>query len=326
MTPLRRLLIGAAAMAAITALAQTPRRPARHTTPVENRTTVTQAVNETRGDTSRINAERRARSTHYHRDDGFTVYVDTLTGDEWVDSTQVLSVPKMKFPLVMGVNVGVNIWDPVMRLFGQKHGLVGFSADVNLHNRYFPAFELGLGTARRTPSGMNYTYRSPLSVYFKLGMDYNFLYNSNPDYQWLIGVRYGFSPFTWAIDDITLSSGYWDESVRFSIPSQSATAGWGELCLGLRIRLGGNIRAGWMLRFHALLHESRNEHGEPWYIPGFGSRGQSITGSFTISYTLPLNKAKTDAVLRMEAGLPPDDESLPADSVPAAVPASDERQ
>lgn len=302
------------AAAVAVAVAQQPKRPARRTTPVENRSTTTQAVNETRNDTSRINAQRRARSTHYHRDDGFIVYVDTLTGDEWVDSTQVLSLPKMKYPLLMGVTVGVNIWDPVMRLFGQKHGLIGFSADVNLHNRYFPTFEMGLGTAKRTPSGENFTYRSPMSVYFKIGADYNFLYNSNPDYQWLIGLRYGFAPFRWAVDDIALDAPYWGETARFNIPSQSATAGWGEFCLGLRVHLGAGISAGWMLRFHALLHESKNAHGEPWYIPGFGSRGQAITGSFTFSYTLPLNKRKTDAVLNSEGALP-DDEPLPADTV-----------
>lgn len=300
MSALRRLLPAALLCAGLAAaLAQAP-RPQRKVTPVENRSTTTQAINETRDDTSRINAAIRARSTHYHRDDGFTVYVDTLTGDEWVDSTQQLSLPKMKFPLLVDATVGVNIWDPVMRLFGQKYGLMGFSADVNLHNRYFPAFELGLGTARNTPSGQNFTYRSPLSVYFKIGMDYNFLYNSNPNYKWFVGVRYGFAPFSWAVDDITLDSGYWGDTQHFSIPSQTATAGWGELCMGLRVKLAGNISAGWMLRFHALLHEGKNIHGEPWYIPGYGARGQAITGSFTLSYTLPLNKRRVEAVLNGE--------------------------
>ena len=32
----------------------------------------------------------------------------------------------------------------LMRIFGQKYGLIGFQAQVNLHNRYLPAFEIGL--------------------------------------------------------------------------------------------------------------------------------------------------------------------------------------
>jgi len=321
---LRRLVPLTAAALCLLAVAQTPApRPRRTVTPVDNSTTATQAINETRDDTSRINAAIRARSTHYHRDDGFTVYVDTLTGDEWVDSTRVTAMPKMKFPLLTGVNVGVDIWDPAMRLFGQKYGLVGFSADVGLHNRYFPAFEMGLGMARRTPSGQNYTYRSPLSVYFKVGMDYNFLFNSNPDYKWFVGARYGFAPFSWAVDGITLSDGYWGTAPAFDIPSQTATAGWAELCMGLRIRLWGNFHAGWMIRFHALLHESKSPHGEPWYIPGFGARGQALAGSFTISYTLPLNKRRIDAILNDEDLPPVAPDTVPADTVPADTATAD---
>ncbi len=180
--------------------------------------------------------------------------------------------------------------------------------------------------ARRTPAGQNYTYRSPLSVYFKIGADYNFLYNSNPDYKWFVGLRYGFSPFTWAVDDITLDDPYWGGSARFGIPSQTATAGWGELCMGLRIRLWDNIHAGWMVRFHALLHQSKSPHGEPWYIPGFGARGQALTGSFTISYTIPVNKRRVDDILREIDGAdapvpaPADTTAAPADTAATAEP------
>lgn len=306
---IRAVAVIAACVIALAAYAATDeaaaqRRSQRRATPVNNGATATQAVNETRGDTSRINAVRRAASTHYHRADGAIVYVDTVTGEEWIDSAAIRKLPRMKFPLLTAVNVGVDIWDPVMRLFGQKHGLVGFNGSVSLHNRYFPTVEVGLGMARNTPSDNDYTYRSPLSVYFKIGADYNFLYNSNLDYQFFAGLRYGFSPFSWAVDNVTLDSPYWGDGVTFDIPSQHSTAGWAEIVLGLRIRLGANIHAGWHVRYHSLLHESKSRHGEPWYIPGYGGRGQSITGSFTISYTLPLNKALPDAVIESV----PDDE------------------
>ena len=205
----------------------------------------------------------------------------------------------MQYPLLTAVTVGVDIWDPVMRLFGQKHGLIGFNADVSLHNRYFPAFEIGLGQASNTPAGENFSYHSPLSVFFKLGINYNFLYNSSSDYQFFAMARYGFSPFSWNVDNITLGSDYWDQNASFSIPSQHSTAGWFEFGLGLRIKLGANIYAGWMVKYHSLLHESSSVHGEPWYIPGYGTRGQSITGSFSISYTLPLGRRRTPEELML---------------------------
>ncbi|MDE6134008.1 MAG: hypothetical protein K2F79_00335, partial [Muribaculaceae bacterium] len=170
----------------------------------------------------------------------------------------------------------------------------------SLHNRYKPVIEIGLGTANATPSGMNYTYRSPTSVYFKIGANYNFLYNSNPDYSFFAGLHYGISPFSYSVTDISLDSPYWDETQIFSIPSRRVTAGWLEVSIGLRVKLWGPISAGWSLAYKARLHESRSAYGQPWYIPGYGSRSNPLGGSFSISYTIPMdrmNKSRKNAVI-----------------------------
>lgn len=285
--------LGALVAAAAVVAEEPPKRPRPTVTPVTTSATTTQAINQTRGDTSRINAAIRARSTHHHRDDGAIVYTDTVTGDQWIDSMPIRKIPRMQYPLYCGADVSVDIWDPIMRAFGQKFGLIGFGADVNLHNRYFPAFEAGIGMARRTPSGMDYTYHSPLSAYFKVGMDYNFLYNSNPDYKFFVGVRYGFSAFKWGLEDVTPAPGYWGTPAPFELPLQNSFTGWFEFCLGLRVRLAGPVSAGWMVRVHTPVNQSKNEHGQPWYIPGFGSRGQLFTGSFAITYTIPARENLT---------------------------------
>lgn len=290
-----------AAVAGLVALqAQQPEgdgKSRRRISPVDNAATTTQHVNELAGDTAVINAARRKRSIHYHDDQGRTVFVDTITGDEWIDSTAIIPVVKMKYPLLQSASVAVDIWDPVMRAFGQKYGLIGFQAQANLHNRYLPTFEIGLGQAKNTPAGMNFTYTSPLSVWFRLGMDYNFLYNSNPDYMLMAGVRYGFSPFSFSLSDISIDQGYWGDTVHPQIPGQHVTAGWYELSLGLRVKLWGPISAGWQFRYHGILHQSHPATGDPWYIPGYGSSGSSITGSFTITYTLPLNFLRKEPVV-----------------------------
>ena len=214
----------------------------RRMTPVDNPSTVTQSVNETKNDTARINAARRARSVHYHDDEGNVVYLDTVTGEEWRDSTAVMALPKMKYPLIFEGAVGINIWDPVMRAFGQHYGLADAWVELSLHNRYKPIFEFGLGQAKYTPSDGNYTYKSPTSVYFRLGANYNFLYNSSPDYQFFGGLRYGFSPFSYSVTNITVDSPYWDETVGFDIPSRNATAGWLEVVFGLKVKLWVRFR------------------------------------------------------------------------------------
>ena len=80
--------------------------PQRRTTPVNNAATATQSRNELAGDTARINAQRRAQSTSYVNDKGMLVWVDTITGDKWVDSlAKVGGIPKMQYPLLHSVSV-----------------------------------------------------------------------------------------------------------------------------------------------------------------------------------------------------------------------------
>ena len=226
------------------------------------------------------------------------MYVDTLTGEEWRDSSAMMiqgRVPKMEFPLLHSLSVSLNLWDPAMRIFGQHYGIADASVELNMHNRYLVNLDLGLGKADYTPEDNNFTYRSPLSFFFRIGASYNFFFNSNPDYMIFGGLRYGFSPFSYSVDNITLDSPYWDESVDFSIPSRHATAGWGEVTFGLRVKLWGPLSAGWAFKYQKILHESRAPNGRPWYIPGFGSRGNSVSGSFSVTYSFSLSRANKEA-------------------------------
>lgn len=289
---MKRFLYIAAAVvlaATFTVIAQNPERK-RHINPVNNAATRTQYLNDARGDSMRVLERRRARSIHYHDESGRTVLVDTLTGEEWVDSTLLPAPPKMNQPLLFAVEAGVNLWDPVMRIFGQKYGGLDFSAALNLHNRYIPTFEIGFGMADKTPATMNFTYHSAIAPYFKLGADYNFIYNSDPDYRFYAGLRYGFSAFRFQIRDVTLNNSYWGESAGLDFPATSSTAGWFELILGLRVKIYGPVSAGWAFKYHSILHQSHPSTGDAWYIPGYGTKNSSISGSFSVTYSFSLSK------------------------------------
>lgn len=288
-------------------LAVLPVQAQRRINPVETPATVTQSVNETAADTARINAKRRAQSISYIDDRGLTIYVDTVTNVEWTDSTLIGRVPKMQYARFRSLSVGLNIWDPIMRAFGQRHGLADVWVELDLYNRYKPTVEVGLGQARHRASTGRFLYRSPLSVFFRIGADYNFLFNSNPAYQFVAGLRYGFAPFSFCVDDVHYDNSYWGEGGTFNIPSQHVTAGWLEVRLGLRVKLWGPISAGWTFKFHSILHESKTDYGKPWYIPGYGTRGMAVTGSFSIVYTLPFrktNKPDPDSVISSELTSP----------------------
>lgn len=239
---------------------------------------------------------RRARSTQYTDDQGKTIMVDTVTGTEWVDSTMLPKKPKMLYPKIYEVSVGLNLWDPIMRAFGQDYGIGSVDVRLNMFNRYIPTLEVGLGQACHTADEYGYTYRSPLAPYAKVGIDYNFLFNSDPAYQLYGGLRYGFSPFKYEVTGATDPGTYWGDKTTFEIPSQSASAGWLEVVLGLRVRLWGNISAGWALRYHSILHQSHPVGGDPWYIPGYGTASSPLSGSITISYTIPLGHKRSSKI------------------------------
>lgn len=234
-------------------------------------------------DRSRLQEQRDAQ--------GRVVLVDTVTGSEYVDSIMLPKAVGNLYPLVSGVSIGVDVWDPVMRILGQQYGGVGFMGQVSLHNRFFPTFELGFSTAKISPADMNYTFKSPFAPYFKIGADYNIFYNSNNAYQLHVGLRYGFSAFSYSIDNIDVNSNYWDESIFFNIPSQNATVGFWEFTAGVTVKISGPISMGWAFKYRSILHESKNTYGPTMYVPGFGKRANPITGSFYVIYTLPLNKS-----------------------------------
>lgn len=227
---------------------------------------------------------------------GNVVLVDTITGQEWVDSTAVTRKAKMTYPLLESVAVGVNIWDPVMKMLGQKYGGMDVWAELSLHNRYKPVIEFGMSTCDDTPDDMNYTFKSKLAPYFRIGMNYNIFYNNSPNYQFCAGVRYGFTPFSYQVTNVTVDEGYWDEPSHFDLPRQRTTAGFFELVASVKVMIVKHFSLGWSIKYHSLLHEGKAPYGKPMYIPGYGKRGNSFTGSFSIIYTIPLNNQPIETV------------------------------
>lgn len=234
---------------------------------------------------------------------GNTVMVDTVTGLEFVDSTLLKAPPKMEYPLLHEVIAGVNVWDPIMRALGQKYGLGDVWAELSIHNRYFPFFAIGLGTINETPVDKNFTFKSPVATYFKIGGSYNFFYNSNPDYRLQMGLRYGFTTYKWSALDVTVDEGYWGTPSTYSLKDIGNTAGYLEVTFGIKVKIAGNFSAGWTIVYHSILHESKSAYGNPMYIPGYGKRNGAISGNFSIMYTIPINKKTATEVKQSEEGL-----------------------
>ena len=268
----------------------------RRINPVETPATQTKAVNLNPKDTTQtLDPSKLPNLIHFHDEKGNVVYVDTITGKEFIDSTSIKKPTTMNYPLWDDITIGLNIWDPVMRCFGQDYGMFDMWVELSLHNRIKPIFEFGLGEATHSPSGENYTYKSAVAPYFKIGANYNFLFNKTKEYQFYAGLRYGISPFTYEVNDITINDSYWNEQSTTHIPTQNIVAGYGEIVMGLKVQIYKHLSLGWTAKYHTMLHKTKCSYGDPWYIPGFGTINSSLTGAFNIMYTFPLSKKKASS-------------------------------
>lgn len=216
--------------------------------------------------------------------------------------------PKPVYPLLYSASVGFNFFDGIMKLAGQKYASFDVWASLSLHNWFEPVVELGIGYADNQPDDGNFHYKGKPSFYGKIGINYNFLYKSNPDYQLFLGLRGGFSSFRYEITDITVNSPYWDQSNNFSILDQKAHALYGEVLMGLKVNLWKGISMGWSVRYRMKFKCTNGSNSKPWFIPGYGTNAP-LSASFSISYTLPFDKIRKNKV--EEPGL---DEGLPIES------------
>ena len=219
---------------------------------------------------------------HYYDEHGNPLDEPVLV---WVkeDTVRVSRAPKA--PLYNGVSVGVNFFDAIMRLAGQTYSDYDVWASVSLHNWFFPTLELGFGSADSTPKDKNFTYKCSGAFYARVGLDYNFLYNSNPDYNVFVGIRAGFSSFKYDIDNIIIGSDYWEQTGKLSLRDQKSTALWGEAVAGLKVKIYKHFSMGWTLRYKFRFHVSDGENSTPWFIPGYGGRNAPFSATLSAIYT-----------------------------------------
>ena len=196
-----------------------------------------------------------------------------------------------RYPLLTDLSIGVNLVEPLFMAFGQSYASADVNATLNMWNRLQPTVELGLGWAKNSPDGMNFTYHGKPSPYFKLGANYNFLFKSSPDYQALIGIRLGYSTFGYDVNDVNYYGGYWQEGITYQLKGEHSHALWGEAGVGLKVKLFDRLSMGWMIRFHGIFNYGKNAHSKPWFIPGYGPRSSSLSLSLGLSYTIPFNRA-----------------------------------
>lgn len=196
--------------------------------------------------------------------------------------TSVKSGPR--YPAYNGVSFGVNIFDPIMMIFGQRRLSVDLSAEVSIFNWFFPLVEMGVAYAGAHPEdGRSHITMSP-TFYGKLGFNYNFLYKSNPDYQVYLGFRAGLSKFHFSASDLQAGSQYYGVADGRSLWGVGCTAWYGQALAGVRVKIYRCFSMGWSVRYGFRFKTTTTREGvEPWFIPGYGTN--PLTATYSLIFT-----------------------------------------
>ena len=201
-----------------------------------------------------------------------------LTKEEWAQT-----------PLYQGVMVGVDVSGLATKALGSDMFSTEASVQLNLKNRFFPIVELGYGSIETTHEETDIFYKTS-APYFRIGMDYNVFYQKPylPGY-FTVGLRYGHSSFKYDIQAPDLTDPNWGHTeVPFAYEGVKSNASWLELVLGLKTQVYKNFYMGFSVRYRSRLSIAKNEHSEPYYVPGFGKNGSSNIGiTYNIYYKLP---------------------------------------
>lgn len=189
------------------------------------------------------------------------------------------------YPLFNGVSVSANFFDAIMMIAGQQRASFDVEAECSLHNWFFPAIEAGIGFANAWPDDGRAHFKMGPSPYLKVGINYNFLYKSSPDYRFYVGLRAGWTGVSYDIYGIQAGSQYYIADGPVNVTGQHSTVFYGQALAGLKVKLWRGLFMGWTFRYGFNIHRSCTDPSYPsWFTPGYGTT-TPIAATFSIGYT-----------------------------------------
>ncbi len=191
--------------------------------------------------------------------------------------SKLFAIEKDTIPLFRGIALSVDLVEPAMLMLGDMGGYEG-ALRVNLHDQYYPVFEMGYGKADHTDEVTEIHYKTA-APYFRIGCDLNILKKKHAGNRFYIGLRYAFSMFDVDISRKTFQDPVWGWDTGFSVSNESCNQHWAEVVIGLDTKVAGPIHLGWNVRYKRRISHKDTSAGEAWYVPGFGENGDSSIGA-----------------------------------------------
>lgn len=197
-----------------------------------------------------------------------------------------VEITKKEVPLFSGYGLYTDLCGLIMAQ-AAHWGQYEAGAHFGIKGSFYPAVEFGIGQSNYTENRTrnHYNVHSP---YFRVGLDYNLNKNKASRNRYFIGLRYGFSSFSYDLTGNDIAGNYWDDTFPLNLHNVRGNAHWGEGLFGIQTQIWKFVHLGWTIRYRARFSERQGSAGHAYYIPGYGKNIGSNTfgGTFNLVFEL----------------------------------------
>ena len=193
-----------------------------------------------------------------------------------------------KFQLPTGLRIGTDLIAIGKTIADSPLESWEVNADVDF-GRYYLA--LDYGNWSRTETLQNGDYRNE-GNYWRAGVDINFLTKDPDKNMFFIGFRYGRAAYDEYMNYNFTTPEFGDQQRELS--NIGATGGWGEMTLGLRVKIWKEIWMGYTARMKFLPSTNGTGALETYDLPGYGLASDNLYWGFNyqVFYRIPFKKQK----------------------------------
>ena len=196
-------------------------------------------------------------------------------GSAQAQISRMFTMEKDSIPLFRGFSLSFDLVGPVMLMLSD-HGEYEGALRINLHDQWFPIFELGLGHANHKKDEVTELTYKTTAPYFRLGMDWNILRKKHQSNRIYAGFRYAFTSYNVDIIRENLPDPVWQTETGFGVKDMSCNMHWIEAVLGIDAKIFGPLHLGWTVRYKRRIAHKDGTLGATWYVPGFGINDKDV--------------------------------------------------
>ncbi|MCP4522489.1 MAG: hypothetical protein GY827_12480 [Cytophagales bacterium] len=190
-----------------------------------------------------------------------------------------------------GIRLNIELIRPILTFAQENYTAYDFSVDVGIKPKLLLEVEGGYHSRLEQETSFDY---SVSGTYFRVGVLHNFLDIETAKRNLFFGgISYGLAIAEHQVDNAIIYDQYWGNVNNFDA-IESFSAHWGELSVGMKTPVVGNLFLGFTLKGKLLLYNTNTLSERP-YIPGFGLPNNSslktgISFHYYLSYRFPFKK------------------------------------